>query len=242
MLAYYDRIAERWEQITGPKGGALKELVLNDMLLKGLGSLSGCSILELGAGNGYFMRMAFRHLSGGWARRIVITDASAPLLEIAKDRRPVPGAEYQVLDIRGSFPFEDEAFDIIVAVMVFNEMTDAALRKTLQETHRVLRTGGRLLGAVVHPAFVESLHRRGELQKAGVLTMPGAQGVRLPVMRRTIETYAALVNEAGFEVMFEDVKASRAVRLRKPGLTYAGNIPIALQIGGTKRVQAEPSA
>ena len=51
-LAYYDRIARKWHAVTGPRGGALKERVLNGLVLGKLEGIAGLSILELGAGNG----------------------------------------------------------------------------------------------------------------------------------------------------------------------------------------------
>ena len=63
-MTYYDRIAKQWHQATGHKGGAFKELVLNDVLLKKLPTIESSSILELGAGNGYFLRLLLRHFSG----------------------------------------------------------------------------------------------------------------------------------------------------------------------------------
>ena len=35
-MAYYDGIAKRWHETTGYKGGAFKELVLNNILLEKL--------------------------------------------------------------------------------------------------------------------------------------------------------------------------------------------------------------
>lgn len=61
-MAYYDSIAKRWHEATGYKGGALKEFVLNDVLLGKIKGINGHSILKLGAGNGYFMPMVLRLL------------------------------------------------------------------------------------------------------------------------------------------------------------------------------------
>jgi SAM-dependent methyltransferase len=65
-MSYYDTLAKKWHAATGDKGGAFKELVLNDLLLRKLPPLGGRSILELGAGNGYFLPLALRRL--GWQR------------------------------------------------------------------------------------------------------------------------------------------------------------------------------
>ncbi|MEW6349799.1 MAG: hypothetical protein AB1646_12105 [Thermodesulfobacteriota bacterium] len=62
--AFYDAIARKWHAITGSQGGALKRYVLNELVLGALPGISGMSILELGAGNGYFIPLVLRRFSG----------------------------------------------------------------------------------------------------------------------------------------------------------------------------------
>ena len=104
-MAYYDRIAKQWHDVTGYAGGAFKELVLNDVLLQQISGIEGRSLLELGTGNGYFLPLVFRRFSGQVPKVVVITDQSETLLSIARKRFSVPMAAYQVLDVRGHFPF-----------------------------------------------------------------------------------------------------------------------------------------
>ncbi len=63
-MAYYDRIARRWHAVTGYHGGAFKRSFLNEPLLNRIGGIAGQAILDLGAGNGYFMPMLIRRYSG----------------------------------------------------------------------------------------------------------------------------------------------------------------------------------
>ena len=100
-MAYYDRIAKQWHDVTGYAGGAFKELVLNDVLLQQIPGIEGRSLLELGTGNGYFLPLVFRRFSGQVPKVVVITDQSETLLSIARKRFSVPMAAYQVLDVRG---------------------------------------------------------------------------------------------------------------------------------------------
>src|SRR2546426_6337561 len=113
MTPYYDRIARKWHSVTGAQGGALKKLVLNDLVLDKLTGIAGLSILELGAGNGYFMPLVLRRFSGEVPARIVITDLSRVLLDLARRSFRVRDAEYLTLDVRDAFPFPDESFDLI---------------------------------------------------------------------------------------------------------------------------------
>ena len=142
-MAYYDRIATSWHRATGYRGGSFKKYVLNDILIgkmaavesrsKKTAAVAGQSILELGAGNGYFMPLALERYSGQVPERLVITDGSSRLLAIAETHFKIPGAQYLQLDVRSPFPFEDAGFDLILATMIFNEVSTGGLRRALIE-------------------------------------------------------------------------------------------------------------
>ncbi len=229
-MSYYDGIAKKWHEITGFRGGAFKRLVLNGFLLDRIPDIAGWAILELGAGNGYFMPMVLERFSGQTPERFVITDMSSKLLHIAQRSFRIPEAEYRQVDVRAGFPFDSGSFDLILATMVFNEVSDSAMKKALSECRRVLGETGTLLLTVTHPRFVESLHRRGETRqdRNGLLTMPAADGIRLPIFRRSQERYEAMLRRAGFMFESHDVHALPEVLREKPGLRSAGNVPLAL--------------
>ena len=216
--------------MTGYHGGTLKRFLLNDLILSKIGAIAGQSMLELGAGNGYFIPLMLQRFSGQVPSRIVISDQSQSMLRIAQSKFRVAGAEYLLLDIRDSFPFADGSFDLILATMVFNEVLTAGLRKALSECYRVLGTGGRLIATVTHPEFVDSLAKRGLLRETGrsFFIMPGADGIPLPVVRRPLEAYTALFSEYGFALVLEEVHANEKVLRAKPGLRKAGGIPLVL--------------
>jgi SAM-dependent methyltransferase len=228
-VAYYDRIARRWDAITGERGGAFKRHVVNDRLLELIGDVRAHSILELGAGNGYFSRMLASRARCG---RLVVTDASAELVDLARRKRAASGADYAVLDVGGPFPFEPRSFTVVLATMVFNEVRTADLSNALRESRRVLAPGGRLLATVLHPRFVHSLARRGQLRPAagdrGPLTMPGAKGLRLPVVRRDREEYDALLAGACFRFEAHELLPTAKVLEEKRGAASSGKIPWAL--------------
>jgi len=236
MTAYYDRIAKQWHTFTGAEGGAFKKFALNDLVLSRIAAIAGLGILELGAGNGYFMPLVLRRYSGQVASRIAITDQSAVLLKIAKRSFRVPDAEYRRLDVGSTFPFEDESFDLIVANMLFNELNTSELRRALGECRRVLSQRGRLLATVIHPAFAKSLARRDQVKpyKRGVYTMPGSEGLRLPLVLRSIRGYHAALEDAGFRFQSQDIFGTRKVMNEKPGLLRAGNVPIAMLLACEK--------
>jgi ubiquinone/menaquinone biosynthesis C-methylase UbiE len=230
MMPYYERIAKQWHAMTGARGGAFKDHVLNELVLRRIPGIAGLAILEVGAGNGHFMRLVLRRFSGQIPSRIVITDHSPALLNIARRSFRIPDAEYQLVDVRAPFPFAKESFDLILANMIFNELPTPILRPALRECQRVLSPGGRLLATVIHPAFVKSLARRGQLKpySRGVYTMPASEGLRLPVAPRNLKAYQAALENAGFQFRSEEAHSRHRVLSEKPGLRRAGNAPIAL--------------
>lgn len=235
-MPFYDRIAEQWDRVTGHRGGALKELVLNDVLVRRMRGVDGLSLLEVGAGNGYFLPLALRRFSGQLPSAICVTDQSDRLIALAKRHFRIDGAEYRQLDIRGNWPWPAGRFDLVLATMVFNELPARSLRTALFECSRVLAPAGRLIATVLHPQFVRGLERRGLLRRTaqGRLTMPTAGPLRVPVALTSQLTYRRILHEAGFE-MQEEVAASAQVRRAKPGLRATGGKPVALVFDCQKR-------
>lgn len=229
-MAFYDSIAKQWHEATGYKGGAFKEQVLNRVLLDKLLAIEQKSILELGAGNGYFLPLVLRRFSGQVPAQIVVTDQSERLLEIAKRYFRISDATYQRLDVGKTFPWADSEFDILIASMLLNEVPERDFRHVLAECYRVLSPEGLVLIAVTHPKFIEGLQERGMLKstREGALTMPGSGNLRLPVVMRSLEQYRDGMQAAGFEYEEEDVYPTAEVLNRKAGLRNAGKVPIAL--------------
>lgn len=229
-IAYYDRIARQWSRATGHHGGALKRYALNERILARITSISDADILELGAGNGYFAALLRRRFSGQAPRRLIISDQSQALLDIAQGEFRVADADYQRLDVQEPLPLADASVDLILATMLLNELPTTYARLALAECARILRPDGQLLAAVPHPAFVHALAKKGALTDfgRGLFAMPGAEGLRLPVARRTVEAYLALFAEAGLTVEREDILADEKIRHEKPGLSVGRDVPLAL--------------
>ena len=216
--------------MTGHSGGPLKRYVLNERLLARIESVGGLTILELGAGNGYFLPLLMRRFSGQTPDRLLITDQSQALLDIAQTTFRIDGAEYARLDVQQPFPLEDASVDLLLAIMLFNELPTGMLTAALAECRRILRADGQLLAAVPHPAFVQALAKKGALTDfgRGLFAMPGADGLKLPVSRRPVEAYTLLLTCAGFRVALEDVYADEKTRHEKSGLSVGRNTPLAL--------------
>lgn len=229
-MSYYDHIAKQWHKATGYEGGAFKRLVLNDRILQRIPDIDNHAILELGAGNGYFLPLMLRRFSGQIPTSVMVTDVSARLLEVAQRHFRISSAEYQVLDVGNQFPFESNRFDLILATMVFNEVPSHVFKNALNECYRILSNEGCLLMTVLHPVFVNSLQKRGLLVGGpGVRhTMPGADNLRLPIVVRSHDSYRNSLVEAGFQFEEEEVYPTPEVINIKTGLRYAGKGPLAL--------------
>jgi SAM-dependent methyltransferase len=235
-MAYYDNIAKHWHETTGRKGGAFKELVLNGILLEKIPGIGDRSILELGAGNGYFLPMVLRRFSGQVPSGVVVTDESRQLLEIAQRHFRIPDAKYQYLNVAEPFPFADGPFDLIIASMLLNEVPARGFKNALSECRRVLSPDGLLLIAVTHPDFIAGLRKRGLLKptREGILAMPGTGSLRLPVVIRSLDLYRSSLREAGFHYDEEEAFPTAEVINRKAGLRNAWKVPIALVYACTK--------
>lgn len=238
-MSFYDYIAQSWHRATGYEGGSFKKHVLNDVLLQKIAGIANKEILELGAGNGYFMPLALRHFSDQAPKRIVISDQSAKLLAIAESHFFIANAKYLRLDVRSPFPFEENAFDLILATMVFNEVTYAGLVRALFECNRVMKPDGMLLVSLTHPDFIASLERRDQLRKNkdGILTMPGAQQMRLPIVPRRTKDYEKLLKKTGYTWQATDIFVTNNVINEKPGLHHMRNKPLGLVLECRKSLE-----
>ncbi len=204
--------------------------MLNERILSQTSDIADRAIIELGAGNGYFAPLLLRRFSGQPPARLVISDQSQALLAIAQSSFHIDGAEYLTLDVRGPLPFPDGSFDIVLASMLFNELTASGMQNALKECARILTEGGLLLATVPHPDLVQALAKKGVLTDFGhgLFTMPGAEGLRLPVSRRPLIAYQKAMEDCGFAVTMEDVHPDEKTLREKPGLKISAGTPLGL--------------
>lgn len=139
----YDYSASRYERWWAPVL-APTALGLLDWLAPYLGHLPEARVLDVGTGSG---TLALGILERWPAVRLVGVDASAGMLDVARDRarqRLGPGFDRLTL-VRasaGELPFDNGSVDAVVSSFVFQLVPDR--RAALLEARRVLRPGGLL--------------------------------------------------------------------------------------------------
>ncbi|MFC4120673.1 class I SAM-dependent methyltransferase [Nonomuraea zeae] len=146
----YDSLAEAYAAEN--EAGIANAYYERPAILALAGEVSGRRILDAGCGSGPLSE-ALRD------RGAVVSgiDNSAGMLELAR-RRLGEGADLRLADLRDPLPFDDGAFDDVVASLVLHYLEDWG--PTLAELRRVLRTGGRLIVSVDHPFAIHALQRQ----------------------------------------------------------------------------------
>ncbi|MFF8029475.1 class I SAM-dependent methyltransferase [Streptomyces sp. NPDC007896] len=137
----YDSFAEAYSAET--ENNLVNAYYARPAMLALAGDVAGRRILDAGCGSGP-LSAALRD------RGAVVTgiDASAGMLALAR-RRLGDDVALHVVDLSDRLPFDDGAFDDVVASLVLHYLEDWG--PTLAELRRVLRPGGRLIASVEHP-------------------------------------------------------------------------------------------
>lgn len=102
-------------------------------------------ILDFGCGNGRFLDFLEKENSSLEYQGV---DSSQGLIEIAQKKHR--GKKFLVLKENEKLPFEDESFDLIVAVAVFHHLSPKMAEETLQELKRILKKDGKIILTVWH--------------------------------------------------------------------------------------------
>ena len=161
--AAYDEIADWYEneflggQSTGARTRAGNPLDLDGVLRHLLGE-GGGTCLEIGCGTGVHATQV-RNL--GWTP--IGVDLSAGMLRHARGRLPIAQAD------AGHLPIRDGSLPAVIAMMVHTGMP--AYPAALREVARVLRPGGVIMHAGVHPCFCGGFADRSNLD--AIVIRPG---------------------------------------------------------------------
>ncbi len=108
------------------------------------GIAPGARILDLGAGPGSFLPY-LRELE---PENLVALDLNQRLLKMGA-KKAIADSYLQANATK--LPFQDESFDLIVCLSVFQWLNHYERHQAVDEMSRVLRLGGKLLIATIHP-------------------------------------------------------------------------------------------
>jgi SAM-dependent methyltransferase len=173
----YDLWAETYDETPNPVV-AMDTRYTIDVLSPRPGEL----ILDAGCGTGRHLGPLLRARSNP-----VGVDFSRGMLRIA--RRNYPEVPLALVDLQRPLPFETGRFDAVLCALIGEHLDELAL--ALRKIHRVLIADGRLVFSVYHPEMA-AVGKEANFERAGV-------EYRLGAHRYTVEDYASLLEDAGFE-------------------------------------------
>ncbi|MDR9468583.1 methyltransferase domain-containing protein [Marinospirillum sp.] len=162
----------------------------------------GQTVLDLGCGTGGSSRL----LEVEYGVQVVGVDITPPFIQVARWLSQATG-----LDARSEFiccdaqqlPLEDQQFDAVWSQHTLMNLPD--LQQGLQEIHRVLKPGGRLL---LHEVF------QGENPEPLALPVPWAEEAAHSYLK-TPQELELLLQEAGFAPIFQQEVTEEALQWRK---------------------------
>ncbi|MFD0683134.1 class I SAM-dependent methyltransferase [Actinomadura fibrosa] len=160
------------------------------------GDVTGRRILDAGCGAGP-LAAALRERGAA----VTGIDASAGMLQLAR-RRLGDGVPLHVADLNDPLPFDDGAFDDVVASLVLHYLEDWG--PALAEIRRVLRPGGRLIASVDHPLVAYTFQEPrpdyfATSSYSFTWTLDG-QPARMRFWRRPLHAMTTAFTTAGFRL------------------------------------------
>lgn len=198
FLEGYSRLA----RFNAPFGSAME----HGPFLEMLGDVSGLEVLDLGCGAG---QLAY-HLAQDGAARVIATDVSERMLDVARNEWAHERVTYQSAAMEDA-DFPAEAFDLVVSSLAFHYVKDFAL--LVQRLATWLRPGGLLVFSTEHPIYAARATDEGWLEDDGVqrgwvIDDYAVEGPRertwfVGGVRRYHRTMATILNtliEAGFKI------------------------------------------
>jgi len=138
---HYDSFAKAYSQEN--ESSLLNAHYERPAMINLAGDVNGHRVLDAGCGSG--------PLSAGLRAKgatVVGFDSSPAMIQLARERLG-PTADLRVADLGQPLPFDDNAFDDVVASLVLHYLKD--WKAPLAELRRVLKPGGRLILSVNHP-------------------------------------------------------------------------------------------
>lgn len=147
----WEQIVDIWDKGIGEDGDIRHKLVINPVVFKYLGDLSGKIVLDAGCGNGYLSRQLAKT-----AKKVVGVDFTEGLIDRAKQRSlSFTNIEYTVGNVE-KLSFSENTFDTVLCNMVLMDLEN--IESAVFELARVAKKGATIVISTQHPCF-ENAHK-----------------------------------------------------------------------------------
>ncbi len=203
----YNNQAENWQR-TAPT--LLSDFSARPFVLELCEPISDLKVFDIGCGEGYVSRQLVQR----GATAVVAMDISEKMIEAAKanaDER----ITYLVGDARRMAEFENDSFDLVLAMFLFNYLNVEESAATIKEIYRLLKPGGKFVMAVPHPSlpflrkkeFPFYFEPSGNYFSGRNILFPGQiwrldrVAVHVQCIHKTWEDYFACFEAGGFKQM-----------------------------------------
>jgi SAM-dependent methyltransferase len=200
----YDALAEAYARETDEN--AWNAHYERPAVLRLAGDVAGRRVLDAGCAAGALSAALIQR-----GAEVTGIDSSAGLLRLAATRAG-GRARFVHGDLRYALPFDDGAFDVVVASLVMHYMEDWGL--ALREFRRVLVPGGRLVISTHHPFMDHALAGGSDYFTTYDFSEAWKKGDRVVQMRfwhRPLAAMTSAIAEAGFRLDVVDEPQPEAI-------------------------------
>lgn len=151
--------------------------------------VAAADVLEIGCGTGKNTAWLAQH-----ARSLTAMDFSAGMLAKARARVGAAAVEFVEHDVRDAWPVASASVDVVVGNLVLEHVQH--LGHVFAEAHRVLRGGGTLYVAELHP------YRQWRGGQAHFTSSTSGDVVHVPAFVHSVSEYVNAATHAGLSVAF----------------------------------------
>ena len=224
------KFARAWHERQTKHKDFLRTDLMNPILLKEAGDLTGLSVLDAGCGNGFLLG----DLVARKPNLLTAFDISSYLVRVAADGNP--SADLAIGDA-AAMPYESNVFDVVICYNVLMDLLDVP--GTAQELSRVAKLNGVIHVVIVHPLYnlfvndrlaqtestMDRLEQYVREEAIHVTTIPGFEN--FAVYRRPLSYYLNAFSDAGlFLIKAIEVPIDKLVAGVPPSLLEKAGIPL----------------
>lgn len=143
----YNATADRWQR---KEPNSLSDYTARPRVFELCGDVSGFSVIDLGAGEGYCAREIARR----GAARITGIELSEEMVSLAKKQQADDDQviSYHVGDVT-DLAEPEQSYDLALGVFVYNYLSIEQTRKSFSQVYRLLKPGSDFVFSVPHPSF-----------------------------------------------------------------------------------------